>query len=115
MLADEAGFESLVGTEETLVPSRIYTEKALCMAKGFLSHALAHPVPSLSPIIDWVYIKPGGPGFLRLMIEESRALVSGEAGCRKTKVMDKLSAGARILLQPHLRALEAKAVEFNIT
>ena len=86
------------------------------MAKGFVAHALSNDLPSISPIIEWVYVKPGGPRFLSLVIEESRSLISRAASIgRRTKVLERLSAGAEILLQPHLRALEAKAAELDVT
>ena len=110
--ADEAGFDSLVGTEETQVPSRIYTEKALCMAKGFLAYALSHDVPALGTVVDWVYLKPNGPRLLQQVVEEAQGLIGqGRDGGRRTKVLEKLSAGAEILLKPHLRALEERAAK----
>ena len=85
------------------------------MAKGFVAYALSHDIAPLKPILDWVYLKPGGPGFLKLMVEEAKGLIAkdDDYSGRRTRVIEKLTAGAEILLQPHLRALEAKLAEVD--
>ena len=113
-VADEAGFESLFGTEETQVPSRIYTEKAYCMAKGFVAQCVQHSVRSLENVIHWVYLDPHGPQFLRLVVDESKGLIGEQGmGGRQTKVLDKLSAGAEMLLRPHFKHLEARLAQLE--
>ena len=85
------------------------------MAKGFVAHALSHDVAPFKPILDWIYVKPGGPEFLKLVVEEAQGLISKDDAYsgRKTRVIEKLTVGAEILLQPHLRALEAKLAEID--
>ena len=110
---DEAGFESLVGSEETLLPSRIYSEKALCMSKGFIAYALVHELGAVSPITNWLYLDPTGPKLLKTVVEESNALLRRErsnsvlsTAASSVAESDRLSAGAEVLLKRHLTVLE---------
>lgn len=113
---DEAGFDSLIGAEETLVPARIYAEKALCLSKGFVSHAMTRGCGALTSVANWIYRDVNGPKLILLIVEETREYLD-----RRTKseinnpdgkldvTRQPLSAGAEALLRRYLPALESIA------
>lgn len=109
---DEAGYETLVGLEESLRPSQIYTEKALCMAKGFVSYALNHTLNGIDHIKNWVYVDPSGPQLLQKVVEESTALLDRKkdndvlSTGMEDPNRDRLSAGAEVLLKRYLGTLQ---------
>jgi ubiquitin-conjugating enzyme E2 O len=105
---NEAGFESLVGTKETVLTSRVYSEKAYCMAKGFVAYALSHEVHALGDVVDWLYIDKQGPQLLKQAVEESKARAAKAGDDDK-----RLSAGALILLKRHLDSLESRLQELR--
>lgn len=110
-LTDEAGFESLKGTEDTVVNSRIYSEKVICMAKGFVQHALAHEVPGIDDVISWLYIEPKGPMLLRTVVDEAKSLAAKGDRMDDTERAgnpERLSAGAKVLLMRHMPFLERR-------
>ena len=81
------------------------------MAKGFVQHVLAHEVPGLDDILRWLYIEPQGPMLLRTVVEETRSLASkGEGMDNKEREgnLERLSAGAKVLLMRHMPFLELR-------
>ena len=119
-IVDEAGYESLIGTEDTIVPSRIYSEKALCMAKGFVDHGLTHDLAALESVIKWLYVEPEGPLLLKKVVADSRALLSrrddstGEEA-EGSHQQERLSKGAEFLLKKHLIPLESILAKLETT
>lgn len=119
-LTDEAGFDVLVGTEESRIPSIHYTERAYVMAKGFIIHALQRPVGGLEDVITWLYLFPGGPQLLRQVIAESEAVDNGgvvtetqELGGSSNSTVPKpstrmmpLTSGALKMLRKHVLVLK---------
>lgn len=117
---DEAGFDVLVGTEESRVPSIHYTERAYVMAKGFIIHALQRPVGGLEDVITWLYLCPDGPQLLRQVIAESEAVNNGGVGMEAhgpdgtpsstvlepTSHMMSLTSGALKMLRKHVLVLK---------
>ena len=84
---DEAGFDTLIGAEETLVPARIYAEKAYCLSRGFVRHALLEGCGALTDIVEWLYRDVGGPklivdvvGDMREILGRKKMRSSGEDG-----------------------------------
>ena len=113
IIADEAGFEALVGSEETIVPARIYKEKALCMSKGFISHALSNEVDVVGSIIKWLYLDRGGPRLLKEVVSASNELLSRRQNGSTSSVAgaQPLSTGAEMLLKRYLPFLEQRNAE----
>ncbi|SLM38061.1 Ubiquitin-conjugating enzyme/RWD-like [Lasallia pustulata] len=117
---NEAGFDVLVGTEESRIPSIHYSERAYVMAKGFIIHALQHPVGGLEDVIIWLYLLPDGPQLLRHVIAESEAVDNGgmltegqgpSEGSSSTVMkasshMTPLSSGALKMLRKHVLMLK---------
>lgn len=118
VIADEAGFEVLIGAAESQVSSALYSEKAYVVSKAFVKTALSDPPQGLGDTIDWLYLRPSpqGPMLLRRVVEDSRRLLpenieiatsSGETSlAERPGSPAKLSAGALILLRRNLAALE---------
>jgi ubiquitin-conjugating enzyme E2 O len=114
---DEAGFDVLMGAEEAIINSALYTEKAFVLARGFVTHVLMHPIQGLEDVIRSLYFpdQDGGSNLLQEVIQQCKDIV-----CRtedKQAVHDisvtpndrgvmRLSAGALILLKRNLAALE---------
>ena len=116
---NEAGFEALVGTEETAFASQTYSQKAYCMSKGFLEHALKNPVAGLDDVVRWLYTDPDGARLLDLAIRESRYVLERSAGAAPNAAVFpgafsaalSLSTGAQILLRRHLGPLEKRRAD----
>ena len=105
---DEAGFEILVGDNDSNVNSNLYSERARVMAKAFIARAITHQVGGLEDVIKWLYLAGDGPQLLQQSIKESRALLEdgeGEGNAERGSV-PRLSSGAKILLRRHLQAME---------
>ncbi|KAI9772193.1 MAG: hypothetical protein M1839_002511 [Geoglossum umbratile] len=114
---NEAGFDVLMGAEETILNSALYTEKAFVLARGFVKHVMIHPIQGLEDVIRSIYSpeQEGGWDLLREVIQQCKDIM-----CRsedKQAVPDipamsnsggvmRISAGALILLRRNLTALE---------
>ncbi|KXN83875.1 putative ubiquitin-conjugating enzyme E2 23 [Leucoagaricus sp. SymC.cos] len=68
----EPGYEKLRGTEEGTINSRLYSEKAYVLARGFVRRALEIPLGGLEEEIKLFYY---GQGRLRKVLDESMALI----------------------------------------
>jgi len=120
---NEAGFDALIGTEESLITSAHYTERALVMAKGFVRHALQHPTGGFEDVLPWLYLPGQGerPQLLRKILEESKEIMNGSEAkpdegdetatssseSRRSEGVMRISSGALILLRKHVVALES--------
>lgn len=119
---NEAGFDALIGTEESQITSAQYTERAFIMARGFVRHALLHPVGGFEDVVDWLYLPGKGerPLLLAAILEDAREIIrrsearSNQGGeAVSTSFADSpsegirtISSGALILLRKHVVALE---------
>ncbi len=124
---DETGYEVLVGSEASDVASRIYSEKVFIMAKAFVTRALSEPPNAFKEIVEWLYYAPSGPKLLTQIIRDhqisslgltealadkitegnarleiEQAYVGGQSWAKAT---GRLSAGARIPLEKHMKYL----------
>ena len=126
MCVDEAGFEALVGTEESRVNSALYSEKALVMSKGFIAHALSHSVAGVDDILDWLYLsESGGPGLLKRVVADCQKLLESSKASERSvngsgdgsmgggddsaqEDRRRLSSGAGVLLSRHLLSLKER-------
>jgi len=68
----EPAYDKLRGTEEGIINSRLYNEKAYVLSRGFVRRALEIPLGSLESEIDWLYHKHGR---LAKVLCDARALV----------------------------------------
>ena len=117
-MIDEAGFDVLIGSAESQVPSSLYSEKAYVMAKGFIKTALTAPPLGLVDVVQWLYFtSQPGPQLIRRVVNDSKKLLANNA---TTSTVDsashemkerssnraKLSTGASILLRRHVKWLE---------
>lgn len=109
-LIDEAGFDVLVGTEESRVPSTHYTERAYVMAKGFIIHALQRPVGGLEDTITWLYLCPDGPQLLRQVIAESEVVKTGGVGMEAHNT-DGISTSTVLEPSSHMMSLTSGALK----
>lgn len=112
-MADEAGFDVLIGSEEAQLPSAMYSERVSVMSKVFVKTALTNPPHGLADVIQWLYLSSQpGPHLLLRVFDDSRKLLdnstttvnaddgasSGERGFTGAR----LSTGASILLKRHV-------------
>jgi len=68
----EPAYDKLRGTEEGIINSRLYNEKAYVLSRGFVRRALEIPLGSLESEINWLYHKHGR---LAKVLCDARALV----------------------------------------
>lgn len=109
----EPAYDKLRGTEEGIVNSRLYSEKAYVLSRGFVRRALEIDVGGLETEIDWYYIKQGR---LAKVVSDARALIAlseaGEYEAPKEVLNESdpavgvLSEGAVIMLRRTLDKLE---------
>ena len=117
-MADEAGFDVLIGSEEAQVPSAMYSERVYVMSKVFVKSALTNPPCGLADIIQWLYLSSqSGPHLLLRVFDDSRKLLdknttviadgsaSGGMGERDFTAA-RLSTGGSILLKRHVDWME---------
>ncbi|CAE6520035.1 unnamed protein product [Rhizoctonia solani] len=110
----EPAYDKLRGTEEGIVNSRLYSEKAYVLSRGFIRRALEIEVGGLETEIEWYYIKQGR---LAKSIADARALIAwseaGEYEAPKEVLKESdpavgvLSEGAVIMLRRTLDKLDA--------
>ena len=127
-MLDEAGFDVLIGSAESQVPSALYSEKVYVMAKGFIKTALTNAPHGIADIVNWLYLsRQPGPQLLRRVLDDAKKLLTNTTYTSSTNnntistassaisntTMDergfaraKLSTGASILLQRHVDWLE---------
>jgi len=69
----EPAYEKLRGTEEGIVNSRLYNEKAYCLSRGFVRRALEISLGGLESDINWLYYTNHR---LEKVIFDSKALIA---------------------------------------
>lgn len=113
-MADEAGFDVLIGSEGAQLPSAMYSERVYVMSKVFVKTALSNPPLGLADIIQWLYLpSQPGPRLLLRVYDDSRKLLDNNTHGGKSDGMGergfmiaRLSAGAAILLKRHVDWME---------
>lgn len=106
----EPAYEKLRGTEEGMVNSRLYSEKAYVLSRGFVRRALEIPLGGLEAEINWLY---NTQGRLSKVLDDSRALIqksqSGpeNAEADENLAVPRLTAGGIIMLERTLSKLQA--------
>jgi ubiquitin-conjugating enzyme E2 O len=73
----EPAYDKLRGTEEGIINSRLYNEKAYVLSRGFVRRALEIPLGSLESEISWLYHSHGR---LAKVLCDARALVEKSRG-----------------------------------
>jgi len=107
----EPAFEKFRGTEEGIVNSRLYNEKAYVLSRGFISRALELRLADLESEIDWIYFSDGK---LDKVLQHSEALI-GRSGAVSADSDDesydlavpRLTAGGIISLRRVLGRLQS--------
>ncbi|KAG9314231.1 hypothetical protein JVU11DRAFT_5018 [Chiua virens] len=104
----EPAYEKLRGTEEGMVNSRLYSEKAYVLSRGFVRRALEIPLGDLQPEINWLYHTKGR---LAKVLNDARQLIEKS----KNEAVDdsdqdlavpRLTAGGIITLERTLGKLQ---------
>ncbi|KAI0751129.1 hypothetical protein C8Q80DRAFT_1155693 [Daedaleopsis nitida] len=68
----EPAYEKLRGTEDGIVNSRLYSEKAYVLSRGFVRRALEIPLGGLESELSWFYYTNGK---LKKVLDDARALI----------------------------------------
>ncbi|KAG1715995.1 hypothetical protein ID866_1160 [Astraeus odoratus] len=110
----EPAYEKLRGTEEGMVNSRLYNEKAFVLSRGFVRRALEIPLGGLQAELSWLYYTKGKlPKVLRhsrQLVEKSRQepSLSAEAiADHQDLAVPRLTTGGIITLERTLVKLQA--------
>jgi len=113
----EPAFEKLRGTEEGIVNSRLYNEKAYVLSRGFVRRALETPPEGLQRELEWMYFDRAKLSRViddaKRLIEASGSSSSGGADMSRTipgwedKAVPKLTPGGILPLERTLVKLEA--------
>jgi ubiquitin-conjugating enzyme E2 O len=115
----EPAYDKLRGTEEGIINSRLYNEKAYVLSRGFVRRALEIPLGSLESEINWLYYKQGRLVKVlcdaRELVEKSRGEAPQEPSAGSSEGSDRdrgpavprLTAGGIITLERTLAKLEA--------
>ncbi|KAJ3500529.1 hypothetical protein NLJ89_g9755 [Agrocybe chaxingu] len=105
----EPAYDKLRGTEEGTVNSRLYSEKAYVLSRGFVRRALEIPLGGLESEISKIYYKKG---YLRKVIEDSQNLIQKSRSSAPLKEEDqdlavpRLTTGGIITLERTLIRLQ---------
>ncbi|KAH8982612.1 hypothetical protein EDB92DRAFT_1893847 [Lactarius akahatsu] len=115
----EPAYDKLRGTEEGIINSRLYNEKAYVLSRGFVRRALEVPLGSLESEIGWLYRKQGRLAKVlcdaRALVEKSRRAGpsassnadADEGGRDSEPAVPRLTTGGIITLERTLVKLEA--------
>jgi ubiquitin-conjugating enzyme E2 O len=110
---NEAGYDVHRAAPETKLNSALYTERAYFRARGFIAHALTHPVAPFERELKWLYRseEEGAPRLLDKAIEMARKVLErsregGEEGERERDGLTRVSLGATVLLKRVVERLE---------
>ena len=107
---NEAGYEVRAGSEESKVPSRIYSEKIYFVARAFVAHALKHGVDGFADVLKWLYTSEDeqSPKLLAKAIEAAKGLIrSGDKNTAyETGGLSGFSKGALVMLKRQLNEME---------
>jgi len=108
----EPAYEKLRGTEEGTVNSRLYSEKAYVLSRGFVRRALEIPLGDLNKEIHWFYYTNGK---LAKVLNDARMLIEKSRTAKDTPVSEadrelavpRLTGGGIIALERTLAKLQA--------
>ncbi|KAK0208164.1 hypothetical protein DFS33DRAFT_1451263 [Desarmillaria ectypa] len=106
----EPAYEKLRGTEEGIVNSRLYSEKAYVLSRGFVRRALEIPLGGLEKEINWLYYTNRR---LEKVVRDCRALVekslqeTNPAEGEQDLAIPRLTAGGIITVERTLTKLQA--------
>ncbi|KZT72795.1 hypothetical protein DAEQUDRAFT_722414 [Daedalea quercina L-15889] len=106
----EPAYEKLRGTEEGIVNSRLYSEKAYVLSRGFVRRALEIPLGGLEKEIYWFYYTKGK---LAKVLNDARALIEKSKSSKEETEADRelavprLTGGGIIALERTLAKLQA--------
>ncbi|KAI9714979.1 MAG: hypothetical protein M1812_006292 [Candelaria pacifica] len=115
---NEAGFDILIGSEESRLNAAQYSERAYVLARGFLKHALYLPSNGFEDVIRWLYHPDvvEGRHLLKDVINEAKETIrrseNKTTNTEVTGILDveekprRVSAGALRLLRTNIQALE---------
>src|SRR6267142_1567145 len=116
----EPAYDKLRGTEEGIINSRLYNEKAYVLSRGFVRRALEIPLGSLESEINWLYHTHGRLakvlGDARALVEKSRGeepqgasprAASSDGDRDREPAVPRLTTGCIITLERTLAKLEA--------
>ncbi|RPD66821.1 hypothetical protein L226DRAFT_529226 [Lentinus tigrinus ALCF2SS1-7] len=106
----EPAYEKLRGTEDGMVNSRLYNEKAYVLSRGFVRRALEIPLGGLEAELNWLYYTNGK---LKKVLDDARALIEKSKATKEDTEADRelavprLSGGGIITLERTLVKLQA--------
>ncbi|KAL1940019.1 hypothetical protein VTO73DRAFT_9354 [Trametes versicolor] len=109
----EPAYEKLRGTEDGIVNSRLYNEKAYVLSRGFVRRALEIPLGGLEEELRWFYHTSGK---LRKVLGDARALIAKSTATQgdaevpeadRERAVPRLSSGGIIALERTLAKLQA--------
>lgn len=107
----EPAYEKLRGTEEGIVNSRLYSEKAYVLSRGFVRRALELPPGGLEAELHWLYFTNGRLKKIlddaRALIAKSRAPPAEESAADSERAVPRLTGGGIITLERTLAKLQA--------
>lgn len=108
----EPAYDKLRGTEEGSVNSRLYSEKAYVLSRGFVRRALEIPLGGLEEEINWLYYNKGR---LEKVLRDARRLIENSktdpdiSAEDKDMAVPRLSSGGIITLERTLHKLQSIA------
>ena len=113
----EPAYEKLRGTDEGKVNSRLYSEKAYVLSRGFIRRALEMSLGGMEDVVKDIYITRGK---LARVIRNSRSLIERSRSMKDSEDIDsdlavsRLTEGGIIPLSRILEKLEALLAASNV-
>ncbi|KAF2086195.1 hypothetical protein K490DRAFT_67116 [Saccharata proteae CBS 121410] len=106
---NEAGYEVRHGTEESALPSALYSEKTYFRARNFITHALTNLPAPFGDDIKWAYLDERGPRLLDKAIEVANGIIANSEVEQVDGARDglrRVSRGAVTMLKRQVQGLE---------
>jgi ubiquitin-conjugating enzyme E2 O len=107
---NEAGYEVLIGSDESKIPAAQHAEKIYFQSRAFITHALQVKPDPFGDILSWLYLEKSGstPQLLQKATEALQEVVAddGKGNVKRGGLSTTVSKGAMVMFKRHLEALQ---------
>jgi ubiquitin-conjugating enzyme E2 O len=107
---NEAGYDVLVGLEQSIVPSAQYSERIYFQSRLFIEHALQIMPGPFGEVLSWLYLDKSdqSPDLMTKAINALKDIVEddGKGNVVRGGLKNPVSKGALVIFKRHLAMLE---------
>jgi len=107
---NEAGYEVLVGSEQSMLPSAQYSERIYFQSRGFIEHALQLMPTPFADVLSWLYLDQSNqaPKMIEKAIDALNEIVAdnGKGNVKRGGLTNPISKGALVMFRRYLAVME---------